>query len=123
VEAMSLVSQNDPHHPKMKKARLNEDICLGCGICARTCERKSLTLRERGERVITPLNSVHRSVMMAIERGDFQNLLFDNRVLWNHRALAAVLGVVLRLPPVKQVMASRQVKSRYMEYLVTHIKI
>jgi len=33
-----------------------------------------------------------------------------------------VLGVVLRLPPVKQVMASRQVKSRYMEYLITHIK-
>jgi ferredoxin len=123
VEAMTLVSQNDPHHPKMKKARLNEDICLGCGICARTCEKKSLTLRERGERIITPLNSVHRSVMMAIERGSFQNLLFDNRVMWNHRALAAVLGVVLRLPPVKQVMASQQVKSRYMEYLVTHIKI
>jgi len=34
----------------------------------------------------------------AIERGNFQNLLFDNRVLWNHRALAAVFGVVLRLP-------------------------
>ena len=61
--------------------------------------------------------------MMAIERGDLQNLIFDNRVLWNHRALAAVLGVLLRLPPLKQVMATRQVKSRYLEYLVTHIKI
>jgi hypothetical protein len=30
--------------------------------------------------------------------------------------------VVLRLPPVKQIMASRQVKSRYLEYLITHIK-
>jgi hypothetical protein len=80
-------------------------------------------LRSRPERVITPINSVHRAVMMAIERGDFQNLLFDNRVLWNHRALAAVLGVVLRLPPIKQVLATRQVKSQYMEYLVTHIKI
>jgi hypothetical protein len=61
-------------------------------------------------------------VMMAIERGDLQNLIFDNRVLWNHRALAAVLGAILRLPPVKQVMASQQVKSRYVEYLVTHVK-
>jgi hypothetical protein len=52
-----------------------------------------------------------------------QNLIFDNRVLWNHRALAAVLGAILRMPPVKQVMASQQVKSRYMEYLVTHVKI
>jgi hypothetical protein len=58
--------------------------------------------------------------MMAIERGDLQNLLFDNRVLWNHRALAAVLGAVLQLPPLKQIMARQQVKSRYLEYLITH---
>jgi len=56
---------------------------------------------------------------MAIERGDLQDLIFDNRVLWNHRALAAVLGVVLRLPPIRQGMASRQMKSRYLEYLIS----
>jgi Na+-translocating ferredoxin:NAD+ oxidoreductase RNF subunit RnfB len=122
VEAMTLVYTNNAHR-QMKKAKLHEDICLGCGVCVRTCSHKGLSLRVRPMRVITPLNSVHRTVMMAIERGDFQNLLFDNRVLWQHRALAAVLGVVLRLPPVKQAMASRQVKSRYMEYLITHIKI
>jgi len=100
---------------------LDEDICLGCGVCVRTCGHASLSLRSRPQRVITPLNSVHRTVMMAIERGNLQNLIFDNRVLWNHRALAAVLGVVLRLPPVKQVMASQQVKSRYLEYLISHV--
>ncbi len=123
VEAMSLVSSNDAHHPKMKKAKVDEDLCLGCGVCVRTCAHEGLTLNSRPERVLTPLNSVHRTVMMAIERGDLQNLIFDNRVLWNHRALAAVLGAVLRMPPIKQVMATKQVKSRYMEYLVTHIKI
>jgi ferredoxin len=122
VEAMTLVSTNDPHHPKMKKAKVDEDLCLGCGVCVRTCTHNGLSLRSRPERVITPVNSVHRTVMMAIERGDLQNLIFDNRVLWNHRALAAVLGAILRLPPVKQVMASQQVKSRYVEYLVTHVK-
>jgi len=120
VEAMTLVSTNDPRHPKMKRAKLNEDICLGCGVCARTCDRQGIALRSREKRVITPINAVHRVVLMAIERGNFQDLLFDNRVLWNHRALAAVLGVVLRLPPIKQIMASRQVKSRYMEYVATH---
>jgi hypothetical protein len=58
---------------------------------------------------------------MAIERGKLQNLIFDNRVLWSHRALAAVLGAILKLPPVKQIMASEQVKSRYLEYLISKV--
>ncbi len=123
VEAMTLVSTNDPHHPRMKKAKVDEDVCLGCGVCVRTCSHASMSLRSRPQRVITPLNSVHRTVMMAIERGDLQNLIFDNRVMWNHRALAAVFGVILNLPPVKQTLASRQVKSRYLEYLLTHIEV
>ena len=32
--------------------------------------------------------------------------------------MAAVLGVILRLPPLKQALASRQVKSRYLEWLI-----
>jgi ferredoxin len=123
VEAMTLVSTNDAHHPKMKKAKIDEDACLGCGVCVRTCSHAGLSLRSRPERVLTPLNSVHRTVMMAIERGDLQNLIFDNRVQWNHRAMAAVLGVILRLPPIKQALASQQVKSRYMEYLIAHLSI
>jgi ferredoxin len=123
VEAMALVSTNDAHHPNGKKAKVQEDICLGCGVCVRLCPHEGLALEARPARVITPLNTAHRTVMMAIERGGLQNLIFDNRVLWSHRALAAVLGVVLRLPPIKQAMASRQVKSRYMEYLITHIKV
>jgi ferredoxin len=118
VEAMGIVSANDPHQPKRRKARVDENICLGCGVCVRACPDKALPLKSREKRVITPLNSVHRTVVMAIERGTFQHMLFDNRVLWNHRAMAAVLGVILKLPPIKQVMASHQVKSRFMEYLV-----
>jgi ferredoxin len=123
VEAMALVSANDAHNINLKKAKVIEEFCLGCGVCVRVCQHKALSLSSRTKRVITPLNSVHRTVMMAIERGNLQNLIFDNRVLWNHRALAAVLGVILRLPPIKQIMASRQVKSRYMEYLVTKLNI
>jgi ferredoxin len=119
VEAMGLVSADDPIHKKKKKAKLDINLCLGCGVCVRTCREESLHLKERAQRVITPLNSTHRAVIMAIERGRLQNLIFDNRALWNHRAMAAILGVILKLPPVKQVMATQQVKSRYMEYLVT----
>jgi len=118
VEAMGMVSTNNPHRPNQKKARVEEDLCLGCGVCVRACSTRCITLKSRPEHIITPMNSVHRVVMMAIERGRLQDLIFDNRVLWNHRAMAAVLGVILKLPPVKQIMASNQVKSRYLETLI-----
>jgi ferredoxin len=118
VEAMALVSANDPRRPKVKVARLDADLCLGCGVCVRTCTKAGIRLESRPERVITPLNGAHRAVVMAIERGTLQNLIFDNHALWSHRAMAAVLGVILRLPPVQQLMASRQMKSRYLETLI-----
>jgi len=119
VEAMGVVSANDGRDAKARHARVAEEICLGCGVCVRTCPHNALSLRARPQRVITPLNSLHRVVVMAIERGGLQDLVFDNRVLWNHRALAGVLGVILKLPPLKQAMASQQFKSRYLEYLIT----
>ncbi|HPO14143.1 MAG TPA: 4Fe-4S binding protein [Candidatus Hydrogenedentes bacterium] len=115
VEAMTLVSANDPHKPRMQKAKLNEDQCLGCGVCVRNCPNGAITLKPRPERVFTPIDSVHRVVVMAIERGKLQDLIFDNQVAKSHRALAAVLGVILRLPPVQQALARNQMKSRYLE--------
>jgi ferredoxin len=123
VEAMTLVSANDPHHPKMKKAKLDENICLGCGVCVKNCDKNLIQMKPRKERIITPLNSVHKTVIMAVERGKLQNLIFDNRVLFSHRALAAVLGVILKLSPIKQLMATRQMKSRYLEALVRRVKV
>jgi Na+-translocating ferredoxin:NAD+ oxidoreductase RNF subunit RnfB len=118
VEAMTLVSSNDPVKPNKKKAKLIQEICLGCAICKTGCDKKAIELHSRKERVITPVNSVHRVVTMAIERGKLQNLIFDNQVLLSHRAMAAVLGVILKLPPLKQALASQQFKSRYLASLI-----
>jgi len=123
VEARTLVSANDPHHPNLKKAVLNEERCLGCGICVRSCAAKSIMLKPRVKRVLTPLNGVHKAVVMAIERGNLQHLIFDNRVLFSHRALSAVLGVLLKLPPIKQAMASQQIKSRFFEKVIQQLEI
>jgi ferredoxin len=123
VEAMTMVSANDPLHPRKKRAKLDENLCLGCAVCVRVCKTQSLRLVSRPERVITPLNSAHKAVLMAIERGKLQNLIFDNQALASHRAMAAVLGVILKLPPVKQAMASKQMKSRYLETLIARLKL
>ncbi len=122
VGALALVSAHDPNKTNRKKPLLLEELCLGCGVCARACLHKAILLKPREKRIITPLNGTHRAVMMAIERGKLQNLIFDNRVLWSHRALAALLGALLRIPPIKQIMASQQIKSRYFEYLIGRMK-
>lgn len=119
VEAMTLVSANDPNRPSRKKAKLDADACLGCGVCVRNCPKNSLQMQGRPQRVIPPLNGTHRVVVMAIERGMLHNLIFDNQALTSHRILGAILGVILKLPPLKQALASQQVKSRYLEALLS----
>lgn len=118
VEAMVMVSANDPHQPKRQVAKVDESRCLGCGVCVRGCRHDSLRLIPRAQRVLTPVNSAHRVVLMALERGDFQNLLFGQQAFASHRAMAAILGVILKLPPARQLMASRQMRSRYLERLL-----
>ncbi len=97
---------------------LKSDICLGCGVCVRACPARSLTLKRRPNRTITPLNTAHRLVLMAAERGTLQDLIFDNQVLFSHRLAAAVLGAVLKLPPVARSLAQKQLKSRYVEKML-----
>lgn len=122
VEAMGMVSAGDPHKHKRKKAKVNQEICLGCGVCARVCDRQAIALQQRAQRVLTPVTTAHRAVLMAIERGKLQDLIFDNQALATHRAMAAILGVILRLPPLKQALASQQLKSRYLDHLLSQHK-
>ena len=123
VEAMTVVSANDPRKPRKRRAEVDVDLCLGCGVCTRVCATGGLWLEARPERVITPVDGLHRTVLMAIERGKLQDCIFDNRALFSHRAMAAVLGVILRLPPTKQVLATEQMRSRYLVKLLEQVKV
>ena len=121
VEAMGSVSANEPKSPKKRRARLDERICLGCGVCVPACRTGGLRLVRREKRVIPPLDTVHRTVVMALERGQLAELLFDDRTLASHRILGAVLGSILRLPLVQRGLASEQVKSRYLEAVLERL--
>ena len=105
-----------------KHPAIDETICLGCGVCARNCPKKAITLQRRPIEVITPVNSTHRFVLQAIEKGTLQNLVFDNQAFANHRAMAAVFGTILKLPPLKQALASKQFKSVYLDHLLARQK-
>ena len=100
-------------------AEEDEEICLGCGVCARNCPTKAIRLERRPVQIITPVNSTHRFVLQAIEKGTLQNLVFDNQAFASHRAMAALFSTILRLPPLKQAMASRQFKSVYLDRLLS----
>ena len=88
----------------------------------RACEKGGLKLADRPQRVITPETAAHRYVAMAVERGKLQNLIWDEHALWSHRAMAAVFGAILKLPPLKRALASEQVRSRYLNRLLSSKK-
>lgn len=111
-----------PNGKKVKKASILKDKCLGCGVCVRSCPKSCMHLERREKTIITPANSVHRVVMMAIEKGTLHELIFDNQAFGSHRAMAAILSVILKLPPVKQAMASKQMKSIYLDKLLSSTK-
>ncbi|CCK80651.1 4Fe-4S dicluster domain-containing protein [Desulfobacula toluolica] len=122
VEALHLIPKDISGNKQKNIATLNANLCLGCGICIRSCPNNALKLRHRETKILTPLDSMHRVVVMAIERGTLQDFIFDNRVLFSHRAMAAVLGVFFKLPLIKRILANRQLKSRYLEKLTKRIK-
>lgn len=118
VEAIRMEKINENEVPL-----IDEAICLGCGLCVRACPKQSLFLKRTDRKVITPSTSVHRVVLMAIEKGMLQELIFDNKALFSHRAMAAILSAILKLPPVKKAMASEQMKSVYLEKLLARQNI
>jgi len=121
MEALSLISKHDVKKNK-KIAVLTEENCIGCGVCFNVCKPEAIEMNERDKRVFTPVDITHRVVLEAIEKGKLQNLIFDNQAHFNHRVLAAILGVILKLPPIKQIMASNQVKSKYLVKLIERRK-
>jgi ferredoxin len=122
INAIELIPDPSSRDNKKQKARIHQDLCLGCGVCARNCPVTSILMDLRPERRITPLNTIHNSMIMAIERGRLHHFIFDNKALFSHRMMAAILGVILKLPPIKQALAQEQVKSRYLEYLISKSK-
>ncbi len=98
-------------------ATVDGKTCLGCGVCKPACAGDALRMVGRKERVIVPETAWQRAVLMAIERGKFQNLLFDDFDRLDHAVLRILARIVVALPPVKKALLKGQVQSRFFRAL------
>lgn len=100
------------------KVVLDQEFCLGCGVCATTCQKNAIPMTPRSRRVHTPETTIERVMTMALERGKLQNLIFDQPDHKGHEVMRRFFKVLLSLPPSKRLLANQQLKSRFVSLLV-----
>lgn len=110
-------SSNKPNAgPRMQRlAVIDEKACLGCGVCALKCPTKALQLAPRKARVFHPEDSFERVILQSLERGTFQNLIFDNPTSRSHSFMRGLVGGFLRLDPVKRALMGEALRSRFLQ--------
>jgi len=96
---------------------IDESICIGCGVCALECATESMKLVKREQRVLHPENTFERIILQALERGNLQNLMFDNPQSLTHSFMRGFVGGFLRLPPVKKALISDKYRSRFLNFM------
>ncbi len=105
------------------KVVFDPELCLGCGVCERVCKLDALEMVKRDKRVFTPVNTVHKLVLEAIETDTLHNLIFDNQAMSSHKFMAAFTGAFLKLPPIKQILVSETFQSKYLMKLIENVSV
>lgn len=122
IKAIEMVPL-DPPEPKRKKApRVDERVCIGCGVCGVKCRFGAMKLQKRPQRVIHPETTFERVILQCLEAGTLQNQLFDNPGSLSQGAVRAILGAFLGLPPVKKALMSDVLRSRFLGAMRAGVK-
>lgn len=113
VEAIEIENKENKNF-----AEVNQERCFGCGVCVRFCPTKSLGMIRKKEMQVVPKDTFERVISVAIDTGTLQNYIFDNYNLITHKFLRSLLGAIFALPPTKQLLANKQLRSKFIKKLI-----
>jgi len=102
--------------------RIDEHVCIGCGVCATACHKDALHMSRGGERRPVPGNPVEKAVRQALERNRLAELLFDGGEGFGNRFLQQATRAITALPPVERLLATEQVRSRFVKGAVARFR-
>ncbi len=103
-------------------AVVDEEICLGCGVCHAACRKEALRMAPREARVFTPESTLDRIVRMALDRGRLQHLFFDEGDGLPTLVANRAMGTLLDLPPTRRALANDQLRSRFVESMLSRFR-
>ena len=102
-------------------AVVDTERCIGCGVCVGACKKDSMQMTPRAEAPRVPLNGIERSVRQMIERGRLPHLIADQGASRGSRFLNQTLQVLCKLPGAERALASEQLKSRFVSYMLGRV--
>ncbi len=102
--------------------RVDGETCIGCGVCAGACHKGALRMARSATRPRVPASPVERAVRMALERNRLADLLADGGAGLGSRFLHRAVEAIVRLPPAQAILATEQVRSRFVKAAVARFR-
>ena len=122
IDAIQMIPIDNPQTKKKKDAIIDTSICLGCGVCALSCNKGAVTLTRREKRVLHPETTFERIILQSLERGTLQNQIFDNPQSVTQKFMRGFEGGFLRLPPVKASLMSDMLRSSFLNAMTKGVQ-
>ncbi|MGB5544981.1 MAG: 4Fe-4S dicluster domain-containing protein [Polyangiales bacterium] len=102
------------------RAIFDSELCIGCGVCATTCKQHAISMERREQPSHVPENTIERVVRQMVERGRLADLLFDESESRGAAFLNHAVQAITKLPPAQRALASDQVRSRFVQFVVSN---
>lgn len=116
IGAIDMVSEINLKTKEKKFPRINNSICIGCGVCALKCSKTgSLKLVKREKRVIHPETNFERIILQSLERGTIQHQIFGNPQKITQKFMKGFIGGFMNLSPVKKALMSDTFRSSFLD--------